>query len=96
MRARARREQATAARAEIAEREARAERTRPERPRGRYRGAPVASGTYAIGDPSASLERAAAAERGYVVKDFGRLGKVIVAMLVLLVLSGFVVSNVVK
>ena len=31
-----------------------------------------------MGDPSPTLERAAVMERGFVVKDFGRLGKVVV------------------
>jgi hypothetical protein len=43
----------------------------------------------AVGAPSNSLERAAALERAYVVKDFRRIGIVVAAMLLLLVLSGF-------
>ena len=43
----------------------------------------------AIGAPSSALERAAALERAYVVKDFRRIGVVVAAMLLLLVLSGF-------
>jgi len=50
------------------------------------------SGGRAIGEPSPALERAAVAERAYVVKDFGRLGKGIAAMLALLVASGLVVN----
>lgn len=46
-----------------------------------------------MGDPSAVLEKAAALERAYVVKDFGRLAKVVVAMLVLLAASGFAVNT---
>lgn len=73
------------------------ERQRPERIRPRYRGAPLPpGGAHAIGQPSATLERAAALERAYVVKDFGRLGKVIAAMLALLVASGFAVNALVK
>jgi hypothetical protein len=73
------------------------ERERPERTRARYRGAPLPpGGAHAIGDPSPTLERAAVMERGYVIKDFGRLGKVIVAMLLLLVASGFAVNSFVK
>ncbi len=70
---------------------------RPERGRPRYRGAPLPpGGSRAIGAPSPTLERAATMERAYVVKDFGRLGKVIVAMLALLAVSGFAASNLVK
>lgn len=72
-------------------------RERPERLRPRYRGAPPPpGGAHAIGAPSPILERAAAAERAYVLKDFGRLGKVVVAMLALLVASGFLVNALVK
>lgn len=46
----------------------------------------------AIGEPSQALERAAQLERGYVVKDFRRLGITVVAMLALLAASGFVVN----
>lgn len=49
--------------------------------------------TRAVGEPSAALERAAQLERGYVVKDFRRLGITIVAMLALLAASGFVVNT---
>ena len=68
-----------------------ASRERPDR-RPRYRGAPPVSGGRAIGEPSPALERAAVAERAYVVKDFGRLGKVIAAMLVLLVAGGLALN----
>lgn len=42
----------------------------------------------ATGLPSPALERAAAIERGYVVKDFRRLSVTVVAVLVLLGLAG--------
>jgi hypothetical protein len=75
----------------------RVERERPERVRPRYRGAPLPpGGAHAVGAPSPTLERAATLERAYVVKDFGRLGKVVVAMLALLVASGFAVNALVK
>ncbi|MBU6423271.1 MAG: hypothetical protein KGJ98_04650 [Chloroflexota bacterium] len=103
VRARARRPVQTAPqpieRPERTERPERVERSRPERGerRPRSRGAPAAAGaSRAIGDASPVLERAASVERGYVVKDFGRLGKVIVAVLVLLGLSGVAVNAFVK
>jgi len=75
----------------------RVDRQRAERTRTRYRGAPLPpGGAHAIGEPSPTLERVAALERAYVVKDFGRLGKVVVAMLALLVASGFVVNALVR
>jgi hypothetical protein len=70
---------------------------RPERPRLRSRGAPLPpGGSHAIGDASPTLERAATLERAYVVKDFGRLGKVIVVMIGLLIASGVAVNTLVK
>lgn len=79
------------------ERPERVERERPERARGRYRGAPLPpGGAHAIGEPSPTLARAATIERAYVIKDFGRLGKVVAIVLGLLVVSGVVVSNLVK
>lgn len=97
VRARARRPvQTVPERTERVERPERVERDRPER-RPRYRGAPPGpGGARAIGEASPALEKAAATERAYVVKDFGRLGKVIVGVLALLVASGFVVDAVVK
>jgi hypothetical protein len=75
----------------------REERARPERARPRYRGAPLPpGGAHAVGAPSPTLERAAALERAFVVKDFGRLGKVALLMLALLVASGFAVNALVK
>lgn len=50
----------------------------------------------AAGAPSAALEKAAAWERGYVVKDFRRLGITTVVMLVLLVAGGFAVNALVR
>lgn len=92
VRARARRPLETAPRPERYERPAPPERGRP-----RYRGAPPRpGGAYAIGEPSPTLERAASLERAYVVKDFGRLVKVIAAMLALLAASGFAVNALVR
>ncbi len=97
VRARARRPlQTVPERTEREERTERDERERAER-RTRYRGAPLPpGGSHAIGEASPALERAAELERGYVVKDFGRLGKVVVGVLVLLVASGFAVNALVK
>lgn len=66
----------------------------PPRDRGpRTARAAVRTGsTRAIGEPSAALERAAAWERGFVVKDFRRMGIVVAVMLALLALSGIGVS----
>lgn len=106
VRARARRPLQTVP--EPSERPAPTERVERERPksaerveraerRARYRGAPPGpGGSRAIGEASPTLERAATLERGYVAKDFGRLGKVIIAVLVLLGLSGVVVNALVK
>ena len=64
-----------------------------EQQRVRARGRVLRSGpNRAIGEPSQALERAAQLERGYVVKDFRRLGITIAGMLALLVASGFVVN----
>ena len=49
-------------------------------------------GARATGEPSAALERAAALERGHVVKDSRRLAITIAVMLALLVASGFAVN----
>lgn len=46
----------------------------------------------AVGEPSASLERAALAERTFVLRDSRRLAIVVAAMMALLVASGFVVN----
>ena len=46
----------------------------------------------ALGDPSASLERAAVLERTFVAKDFRRVGLVVAISLVVLVLAGFAES----
>lgn len=45
-----------------------------------------------MGAPSASLERAAAWERGYVTKDFRRMAIVVVIALALLVVAGIVLN----
>lgn len=61
--------------------------------RARTRSRPAHIGwTRATGEPSAALERAAALERGHVVKDSRRLAISVAAMLALLVASGFVVN----
>lgn len=64
------------------------------RPAGRYRGAPVARTTTlnAAGEASPALERAAGWERTYVLKDFRRLGIMVVLMTALLAASGAVVG----
>lgn len=46
----------------------------------------------AVGMPSAPLERAAALERAFVVKDFKRIAIVSALALALLAASGFVVN----
>ncbi|TME28067.1 MAG: hypothetical protein E6I64_04495 [Chloroflexi bacterium] len=46
----------------------------------------------AIGAPSGALERAAASERSYVVRDFRRIAVVVVIALALLVASGLVLG----
>jgi hypothetical protein len=51
------------------------------------------SGTSrAVGAPSSSLERAAAWERGYVTKDFRRMGIVVLIALALLVAAGILLN----
>ena len=46
----------------------------------------------AVGTPSASLERAAVLERGFILKDFRRLAIVVGVALALLVVSGVLES----
>lgn len=46
----------------------------------------------ALGAPSAALERSAVLERGFVVKDFRRLGLVVAIALALLIVSGVLES----
>lgn len=46
----------------------------------------------ALGEPSASLDRAAVLERSFVSRDFRRVGLVVVVSLVVLVLAGFAES----
>lgn len=92
MRARARHSAPAAPRVETVDREERADRPRP-----RYRGAPgSAGGARAVGDPSPALDKAAALERGYVVKDFARLGKVVAVTLILLIVGGFAAESLVR
>jgi hypothetical protein len=77
---------ASAARPASVEREP----SRPAPARSRYGSR---SGTSrAVGAPSASLERAASWERGYVVKDFRRIAIVIVIAVALLVVSGLILN----
>jgi hypothetical protein len=47
----------------------------------------------AVGAPSASLERAAAWERGYVTKDFRRMAIVVAIALALLVVAGLILNS---
>lgn len=86
MRARARRPIETAMRAERSD-VPRSER--PSRPRSRAAIGPLRATDAA----SPVLERAAAAERAYVVKDSRRLGIVVAVMLVLLTASGIAVER---
>ncbi len=60
--------------------------------RGTSRAAGRAGTSRAIGEPSAALQKAAAWERAYVVKDFRRIGVTVAFMLLLLALSGFGVN----
>ncbi len=46
----------------------------------------------AIGDPSPVLEREAAQERGFVTKDFRRIGMVVAIMVALLIVSDVAVN----
>jgi len=85
VRARARRPLDTVPRPERPEERA----ERPLRLRSRAPTGPVRATDAA----SPVLERAATAERTYVMRDFGRLGKVVVVMLALLVASGFAVNS---
>src|SRR5213083_1722436 len=56
-------------------------------------GSPVRPGVArAVGEPSAILEREAVQERGYVTKDFRRIGIVVAVMVVLLILSDIAVN----
>ena len=68
----------------------RAETERSERPLPRMRSRSAVIGPVRATDAASPvLERAAAAERAYVMKDVRRLGLVSAVMLVLLVASGF-------
>lgn len=56
-------------------------------------GSPVRSGSSrAIGEPSATLERAATTERSFVIGDFRRIGIVVAIMVVLLLVSDVAVN----
>ena len=56
-------------------------------------GAPVRAGAArAVGDPSPTLEREAQQERGFVVKDFRRIGLVVAIMAALLIVSDIAVN----
>jgi hypothetical protein len=69
------------------------EREQPSRPTTRTTRYGSRSGTSrAVGAPSASLERAAAWERGYVTKDFRRMAVVVVIALALLVAAGLLLN----
>lgn len=59
-----------------------------------HRPARTVRGGYAraLGAPSAALERSAVLERGFVVKDFRRLGLVVAIALALLIVSGVLES----
>ncbi|HEU5287105.1 MAG TPA: hypothetical protein VFV20_01770 [Candidatus Limnocylindria bacterium] len=50
----------------------------------------------AVGAPSQALERAAVMERGFVLKDFRRLGLVVAVALALLIVAGFLESVLIK
>ena len=52
--------------------------------------------TRAIGAPSPALVKAAQLERGYVMKDFKRIGIVTGIMLVLLVVGGVAVNAILR
>lgn len=96
VRARARRpiETPTLERSERVERPERAER---DRPRPRYRGAPLPpGGSRAIGAPSQVLERAAAMERTNVMRDLRRLGVVVAVTFLVLLASGFAAGQLVR
>ena len=56
-------------------------------------GAPVRAGTArAVGEPSPTLELEAQQERGFVVKDFRRIGVVVAIMAALLIVSDIAVN----
>jgi len=66
------------------------EPVRTSGPRPRYA---TRSGTArAIGAPSGALERAAAAERSFVIRDFRRIAVVVAIALALLIASGLVLG----
>jgi len=55
-----------------------------------------AGSSRAVGAPSQSLERAAVMERGFIFKDFRRLGLVVAVGAVVLVLAGVLEGMLVK
>jgi len=70
------------------------EREAAPRPTGyRARGSVSRSGyARAAGAPSATLERASVLERGFIVKDFRRLGVTVAVAIVLLIAAGLLES----
>jgi hypothetical protein len=68
------------------------ELSRPATPARTTRSGSRGGTSRAVGNPSASLERAAAWERGYVTKDFRRMAVVVVIALALLVAAGVVLN----
>lgn len=50
----------------------------------------------AAGAPSQALEKAAVLERGFVLKDFRRVGIVVAVALVVLIVAGFLESTFIK
>lgn len=77
---------------------AREEREEAPAPRPAHRPARVGRSGYsrAVGAPSQSLERAAVMERGFIVKDFRRLGIVVGIGLVVLLIAGVLEGMLVK
>jgi hypothetical protein len=76
---------------------ARTDAERSERPLTRMRSRSAVMGPVRATDAASPvLERAAAAERTYVMKDVRRLGLVAAVMLVLLVASGFAVETLLR
>ena len=95
VRARSRRAVEASRRASAARPVAQEREREPSRPPAASRTARYGSrsGTSrAVGAPSASLERAAAWERGYVTKDFRRMAVVVVIALALLVAAGLLLN----
>lgn len=76
----------------------RAEHEAPPVARATHRPMRAARGGFAraAGAPSAALERAAVIERGFVTKDFRRVGIVVAITIVLLVVAGIVEGALVR